>query len=49
MVEYLPSVASYHQYQFEAIRHFDPEDRRVAKAVLDGLILKDQAKKLAAS
>jgi hypothetical protein len=40
---------AYHLYQFEAIRHFYPEDRRVAKAVLDGLILRNQAKKLAAS
>jgi len=36
------------RYQFEAIRHFDPEDRKVAKAVIDGLILKSQAKRLAA-
>lgn len=36
------------RYQFEAIRHFDPEDRRVAKAVIDGLILKSQAKRLTA-
>lgn len=35
------------RYQFEAIRQFDPDDRRVAKAVLDGLILKNQAKRLA--
>jgi transcriptional regulator with XRE-family HTH domain len=34
------------RYQFEAIRRFDPEDKRVAKAVLDGLILKHQAKVL---
>lgn len=36
------------RYQFEAIRHFDPEDRKVAKAVIDGLILKSQAKRLTA-
>jgi len=36
------------RYQFEGIRHFDPEDRKVAKAVIDGLILKSQAKRLAA-
>lgn len=35
------------RYQFEAIAQFDPEDRRVAKDVLDGLILKNQAKRLA--
>ena len=33
--------------QFEAVAAFDPEDRKVAKAVLDGLILKHQAKRLA--
>ena len=35
------------RYQFEAIRDFDPEDRRIDKAVLDGLILESQAKRLA--
>lgn len=35
------------RYQFEAIARFDPEDKRVAQAVLDGLILKHQAKRLA--
>lgn len=35
--------------QFEAVAAFDPEDRKVAKAVLDGLILKHQAKRLAQS
>ena len=35
------------RYQFEAVRDFDPEDRKIAKAVLDGLILKSQAKRLA--
>lgn len=30
--------------QFEAISHFDAEDRLVAQAVLEGLILKNQAK-----
>ncbi len=34
------------RYQFEAIRQFDPPDRKVAKDVLDGLILKHQAKRL---
>lgn len=34
--------------QFEAISQFDPEARKVAKTVLDGLILQHQAKKLAA-
>lgn len=35
------------RYQFEAFRQFDPDNKRVAKAVLDGLILKNQAKRLA--
>ena len=30
--------------QFEALSQFDPEDRKVAKAVLESLILKHQAK-----
>ena len=30
--------------QFEALSQFDPEDRQVAKAVLESLILKHQAK-----
>lgn len=34
--------------QFEALSQFEPEDRKVAKTVLDGLILQHQAKKLAA-
>lgn len=33
--------------QFEAISAFDPEDRRIAKALLDSLILRHQAKRLA--
>ena len=37
------------RYQFEAIRQFDPPDRKVAKDVLDGLILKHQAKRLVSS
>lgn len=37
------------RYQFEAIRQFDPPDRKLAKAVLDGLILKHQAKRLISS
>lgn len=35
------------RYQFETVRQFDPDDKPVAKAVLDGLILKNQAKRLA--
>ena len=35
--------------QFEAIAEFDPESRKVAKTLLDGLILQHQAKRLAAS
>lgn len=35
------------RYRLEAIRQFDPDDKRVAKAVLDGLILKNQANRLA--
>ena len=34
--------------QFEAVAQFDPESRKVAKAVLDGLILQHQARRLAA-
>jgi transcriptional regulator with XRE-family HTH domain len=34
--------------QFEAISQFDPEARKVAKTLLDGLILQNQAKRLAA-
>jgi len=34
--------------QFEAVAQFDPEARKVAKAVLDGLILQHQARRLAA-
>ena len=37
------------RYQFEAISQFDDEDQKVAKAVLDGLILKHQAKRLAST
>lgn len=32
--------------QFEAISRFDPEDKKVARDVLDGLILKHQAKRV---
>jgi len=35
------------RYHFEAIEQFEPEDKRVARDVLDGLILKNQAKRLA--
>jgi transcriptional regulator with XRE-family HTH domain len=31
--------------QFEAISQFDPEEKRVVRTVLDGLILKHQAKR----
>lgn len=34
-------------YQFEAVSRFDSDDKKVAKAVLAGLILKHQAKVLA--
>jgi transcriptional regulator with XRE-family HTH domain len=34
--------------QFEALSRFDPEARKVAKTVLDGLILQHQAQRLAA-
>lgn len=34
------------RYQFEAVSRFDAEDKKVARAVLDGLILKHQAKRL---
>ncbi len=33
--------------QFEALAQFDPDARKVAKTVLDGLILQHQAKRLA--
>jgi transcriptional regulator with XRE-family HTH domain len=32
--------------QFEAIKQFDPDDRQLAEGVLEGLILKHQAKRL---
>lgn len=35
--------------QFEAVAQFDPESRKVAKTVLDGLILQHQARRLAAN
>ena len=35
--------------QFEAVAQFDAEARKVAKTVLDGLILQHQAKRLAAN
>jgi transcriptional regulator with XRE-family HTH domain len=31
--------------QFEALRHFDEEDRKIAKALLESLILKHNAKR----
>jgi hypothetical protein len=35
--------------QFEALADFDPEERRIAKAVLDSLILKHQARRWASA
>jgi len=35
--------------QFEAISHFPAEEKQVAKAVLDGLILKHEAKRWTAA
>jgi transcriptional regulator with XRE-family HTH domain len=35
--------------QFEAISRFDPEDKKVARAVLEGLILKHEAKRWASA
>jgi transcriptional regulator with XRE-family HTH domain len=35
--------------QFEAVSQFDAEHKRIAKALLDGLILKHEARRLAAS
>ena len=37
------------RYQFEAVSAFDKEDRAVAKAVLDSLILRHDAKRLIGS
>ncbi len=37
------------RYRFEAVSRFDDEDKKVAKAILDGLILKHQAKRLVGS
>jgi transcriptional regulator with XRE-family HTH domain len=34
---------------FEAISRFDPDDKKVARAVLEGLILKHEAKRWAAT
>jgi hypothetical protein len=34
------------KYYFEALKHMDDEDRRTAKALLDGLMLRHQAKLL---
>ena len=33
-------------YKFEALRQFDEEERKTALEVLDGLILKHQAKRM---
>jgi transcriptional regulator with XRE-family HTH domain len=33
------------QLQFEAIAQFDPEEKKVAKALLEGLILKPEARR----
>jgi transcriptional regulator with XRE-family HTH domain len=35
--------------QFEAVSHFDSKDKEIAKALLDGLILKHEAKRWASS
>jgi len=35
------------RFQFEAVSRFDPEDRKAARAVLDGLILRHEAKRVA--
>lgn len=34
------------RFQFEAVSQFDPEDKKAARAVLDGLILRHQAKRM---
>ena len=34
------------RFQFEAVSQFDAEDKRAARAVLDGLILRHQAKRM---
>jgi transcriptional regulator with XRE-family HTH domain len=34
---------------FDAISRFDPDDKKVARAVLEGLILKDESKRWSAS
>jgi transcriptional regulator with XRE-family HTH domain len=34
------------RFQFEAVSKFDAEDKKAARAVLDGLILRHQAKRL---
>lgn len=35
--------------QFEAVRRFDPEEKKIARALLDSLILKHEAKRWAAA
>ncbi len=35
------------RFQFEAVSRFDADDRKAARAVLDGLILRHQAKRMA--
>jgi hypothetical protein len=35
--------------QFEAISRFDPDEKKTAKEVLDGLILKHEARKWASA
>lgn len=35
--------------QFEALQAFDPEEKRIAKALLDSLILKHQARRWASA
>ena len=36
------------RFQFEAVTQFDAEEKKVVKALLEGLILKHEAKRLAA-
>ena len=33
-------------FQFEAIKQFGPEDKKIIRAVIDGLLIRHQAKKL---
>jgi len=38
-----------YRLQFEAISSFDPDEKKTAKDVLDGLILKHEARRWASS